>query len=149
MKRVLLISLLFFNQTSHAYDCNSDCHEEASYRYPCPTFRNPGRKCGAKNPVKFALCESSKIVSCELWNGTVAFFIDHVKPMLQDQFNAETYRKAEVSDETAQYMVQCTAAATASCAVVGSQFTGPWGAVIGGAGGAFVSTQICQQSTKW
>lgn len=132
-----------------AYDCDSDCYGVARFRYSCPTFNNPARKCWGRNPVKFAACEADKALSCKLWNEAVDFFSTKTKSMLQNEFNAANYQKAEYSGETAQYMAYCTGAAAAACATVGAQLGGPYGAILAGAGGSFVSYQICKQSTTW
>jgi hypothetical protein len=131
------------------YHCDDDCHEESKFHYPCPTFKNAKRRCEGKNPLKFSVCTADKAVSCKARDGIVKFFLPRVRPVLQTKFNQESYQNAEYSGETAQYMAYCTAASASLCVAVGAQSGGPYGAVIGGAGGTFVSYQICKQSTRW
>jgi len=132
-----------------AYDCNADCGAAARFRYPCPTFGNPGRKCTGKNHVKYAACEADKAVSCRLWNATVNALLPKVKPTLSRRFNASTYREAKESDRETIYFAECQAAAIALCVAAGHQVGGGYGAVIAGAGGTFVASQICLKSMHW
>lgn len=146
MRFLLLITMLFASTQGYAaYQCNADCGAEASYRYPCPTFGNPGRKCRGRNPVKYATCEADKAASCR----AVAFFTAKTKPMLKPHFNAQTYQASVENNETAKYMGLCSAAAASACAVIGAKYAAEWGAFLSGAGGVFLSYQICSQSTKW
>lgn len=57
---------LFSVSSSYAIDCNTDCGKFASFRYPCPTFGNPGRKCTGRDPVKYSTCETAKQASCKI-----------------------------------------------------------------------------------
>ena len=131
---------------SFAFTCNTDCGKAAKFKYPCPTFSNPGRKCTGKNPGLYASCEVDKKVSCDLWENAVKFFTDKVKPSLSLHYNANTYAYTENKEE---YIIECVAAATASIATIGAIFAGPWGALATGAPGLFISKRICIQSTKW
>lgn len=48
-------------------DCNP--HKDCTFRYPCPTFRNPGRKCTGSNPACVAqrdVCRRDKRAACVL-----------------------------------------------------------------------------------
>ena len=143
---ILGIMGLGFSQKANAYDCNSNCKEEAKFKYPCPTWNNPGRKCTGINPAKLAACEADKAISCRLWNSAVSFFAPKVKPHLVSRFNKERY---ESSGDKQEYIRDCIAAATAVLATIGAEIGGPWGALATGAAGIFVSKRICIQSTKW
>ncbi len=132
-------------QAAWGYSCDSDCGAEAAFRYPCPTFGNPGRKCTGKNPAKYAACEADKAVSCELMDSAVDFFAPKVKPLMVGQFNASTYNP----DREQEYVLDCTAAAVAALAVVGSAYGPPYGTLAGGAAGLFIGKRICIQSTTW
>lgn len=143
------ITFFYSSQTALAVNCDMNCHEQAMFKYSCPSFKNPSRMCWGKNAARVAACETTKAASCKAWNGAVNFFSDKVKPIIGSRFNSKTYSKAVYDGETAQYMAYCTAAAAASCTVLGAEFGGPYGAILGGAGGAFISYQICKQSTRW
>lgn len=121
-----------------AWDCDSNCDKYIKSKF-----------WWKRDYATRAMCLTDKAASCKFWNGAVDFFAAKVKPMIKSEYNREKYEEAKYSGEEAQYMSLCTGAATASLAVIGTSYGGPWGAVIGGAGGAFVSYQICKQSTKW
>ncbi|WYD79986.1 MAG: hypothetical protein V8K32_11785 [Candidatus Electrothrix gigas] len=143
---LVLFVLMFFVPSAQAVNCDTDCGKEARFKYPCPTFSNPGRKCTGKNHARYAACETEKKVSCDLWNRAVNFFKPKVKPMLKGRYNAGTY--ANASDKN-DYLVECTAAAVAALSAVGSSYGPPYGTLAGGAAGFFVGKRICIQSQKW
>jgi hypothetical protein len=47
-----------------SYHCRSNCHDEAKFKYPCPTLTKPHRKCEGINPGKLAACQAAKPVEC-------------------------------------------------------------------------------------
>lgn len=145
IKLSILAAALLLGSASHGYDCNTDCGKAAEFRYPCPTPTHPGRKCTGRNPAKYVVCETDKAVSCRLWNEAVDFFEPIVKPHLIHRFNASTYHP----DKHNEYVIECTAAAVAVLAAVGSTYGPPWGTLAGGAAGFFVGKRLCIQSTKW
>ena len=149
MKRVLLALALTVSPQAFSFDCNSDCGKAAEFRYPCPTFGNPGRKCKGREPVEFAACETAKAASCKIWNGAVDYARDRIKPMLEGNFNAGTWANAEASGKQTEYMASCVAAGVAACSILGTELGGPWGAAATGAIGTFVSFRICEQSRSW
>lgn len=57
---------LFSASSSYAVDCNTDCGKFASFRYRCPTIRNPGRWCTGRDPAKYSTCETAKQASCRV-----------------------------------------------------------------------------------
>lgn len=133
-----------------AYSCDADCGEAAKFRYPCPTFRNPGRKCDGKNHVKYAACEADKAVSCRLWNSAASWFEPKVKPHLMARGFGRTKWLSHVERGTeGEYITDCTAAGVAILATVGTTFGGPYVGLAGGAAGLFVAKRICEQSTHW
>lgn len=144
-KLKLVAALLFIGGAAFGYDCDTDCGRAAQFRYPCPTPTNPGRKCTGKNPAKYVACETDKAASCRLWEEAASFFEPVVKPHLVHRFNASTYDP----NHHQEYVVECTAAAVAVLAAVGSTYGPPWGTLAGGAAGFFVGKRICIQSTKW
>ena len=133
--------VLLLSTHAYSFNCDSDCGKAARFKYPCPTFGKPYRKCYGRDPVTFATCESEKKLSCD----AIQYFSRKLKPHLIQNYNAEEYQNFE---SKATYMAYCTAAVTSLCTAIGAQ-AGPYGAVIGGSGGAFMSFQICKQSTKW
>lgn len=58
--------LVFSGSASYAVDCTTDCGKVASFRYPCPTFRNPRRMCTGREPAAYATCETTKQASCRV-----------------------------------------------------------------------------------
>lgn len=60
----VMFFLLSFNAS--AIDCYTDCGAVASFRYPCPTFSNPGRKCTGRDPVVYGSCEATKVAACQV-----------------------------------------------------------------------------------
>ncbi len=153
MIRKVIFSLLMIQASSSgialAYDCNSNCSEVGHFRYPCPTFNNPGRMCDGNDPIRINACHAQKTVSCDLWEGAVDFFAARVKPIMQGEFNASVWQQAVVDGTEDRYLALCMAAGISACSAVGAQVGGPWGAVISGAGGTFVSYRICEQSKSW
>lgn len=147
-KRWALIGFLIA-QSAYAWDCDSDCGHSSSFRYPCPTFGNPGRMCSGRDVVTFSACESAKFASCQIWNGAVDFASGKIKPMLQGQFNAGTWSAAQQNGTTNDYMASCVAAGVAACSILGTELGGPWGSALSGAIGTFVSFRICEQSQSW
>lgn len=151
MKRrlVAMVIGLGMSTVSLAFDCNSDCGKAAEFRYPCPTFGNPGRMCRGREPVEYAACESAKVASCKIWNGAVDYASDKLKPMLQGRFNAGSWAQAEASGTGTEYMASCVAAGVAAATILGTELGGPWGSAMSGAVGTFVSFRICEQSRSW
>jgi len=149
LKKVILMTALAIPQAALAYDCDSDCGKVASFRYPCPTFGNPGRKCTGREPVQYAACETQKAVSCELWKRAADYAADKIKPMLEDRFNARSWAHAEATGTQNDYMASCVAAGVAACSILGSELGGPWGGALSGAIGTFVSFRVCEQSRTW
>ena len=147
MKKILLSFLI--STKAFGFDCNSDCGKAAEFRYPCPTFGNPGRMCRGREPVEYAACESAKVASCQVWNGAVAAVSHKIKPMLESRFNAGSWAQAEASGTGTEYMASCVAAGVAACSILGTELGGPWGAAMTGAIGTFVSFRICEQSRTW
>jgi hypothetical protein len=147
MKRLILGLMLSAN--AYGFDCNSDCGKAAEFRYPCPTFKNPGRKCKGREPVEYASCETVKLASCKMWNGAVDFASGKLKPMLQGRFNAGSWAQAETSGTQPEYMASCVAAGVAASTILGTELGGPWGSAMSGAIGTFVSFRICEQSRTW
>ena len=74
---------------------------------------------------------------------------EKVRPQLEGRFNSQTWRQAEDSGTTGDYMASCVAAGVAVCAAFGTQLSGPWGAAVTGALGTFVSWRLCDQSRAW
>lgn len=63
---VLLIGFLLFPATpSWATSCDTDCGARAEFEYPCPTLRNPGRKCRGRNPAIFTACQNERSGACD------------------------------------------------------------------------------------
>lgn len=149
MVKAFLLNMVILSQTAVAYDCNSDCGKAAEFRYPCPTFGNPGRKCKGREPIEFAACETVKVSSCQLWEGAVDAVKGKIKPFLQDRFNAASWSHAQNTGTENDYMASCVAAGVSACAILGTEVGGPWGAVMSGAIGTFVSFRICEQSRAW
>jgi hypothetical protein len=147
MKRILFSLLLSTN--AFGYDCNSDCGKAAEFKYPCPTFGNPGRKCKGREPVEYAACETVKLASCKMWDGAVDYASGKLKPILQGRFNAGTWAQAEASGTGTEYMASCVAAGVAGATILGTELGGPWGSAMSGAIGTFVSFRICEQSRAW
>ncbi len=146
-----LLMGLAISTVAMAIDCNSDCGEIASFRYPCPTFSNPGRQCDGRDPGTYAACEVTKAASCELFQGLQNAIGGQVKDALKPNFNAQTFAAAVESgphgDE--EYLAKCEAAGIAICAGIGAQIGGPYGAAASGAAGVFVAYQLCHQSETW
>ena len=138
---------LFWNSTSFAYDCNSDCSGRG-YDYPCPTWKDPGRTCHGNLPPD-PLCLTSKKASCEIWEGAVTYASEKIKPLLKPNFNHVTWAAAQTTDTTDQYTQTCVAAGIAACGALGAELGGPWGGVVSGALGTFVSFRVCDQSKTW
>jgi hypothetical protein len=133
-----------------AWDCQTDCGRVAAFRYPCPTLRNPRRTCEGREPGTFAACTSAKVASCQIWEGAVDYAVPRIKPHMEGQFNAETWAAAQREGSPDAYMSQCIAAGSAVCAALGTELGGgPWGGVISGAVGVFVSARACEQSKSW
>jgi hypothetical protein len=147
MKRVIIGLMLATN--AYGFDCNSDCGKAAEFKYPCPTFGNPGRKCKGREPVEFASCETVKLASCKMWNGAVDFASGKLKPMLEGRFNAGSWAAAETNGTQPEYMASCVAAGVAASTILGTELGGPWGSAMSGAIGTFVSFRICEQSRTW
>ena len=149
MMKYLAILSLGLGSLGLAYDCNSDCHEEAKFRYRCPTVSNPGRKCTGVNPAKKAACEADKAVSCGLWESIYDHFAGQIKDSLKGSFNAQTYAKAVDDGEEAEYLALCQTAGVSVCVALGASYGGPWGAALSGAAGTFISYRLCHQSRAW
>lgn len=149
MRKLALLMMMMSPTMAQAYDCNSDCGAAARFRYPCPTFRNPHRMCGGREPVEYAACEAAKVASCQVWEGAVDAVRGKVKPLLEGRFNAGTWGQAQTNGTTDDYMQSCVAAGVSACAILGTEVGGPWGAVMSGAIGTFVSFRICDQSKSW
>jgi hypothetical protein len=147
MKRVIFGLMISAN--AYGFDCNSDCGAAARFRYPCPTFGNPGRMCDGREPVEYAACESAKVASCKIWAGAVDFASGKLKPMLEDRFNSGTWASAEASGNGTEYMASCVAAGVAGATILGTELGGPWGSAMSGAIGTFVSFRVCEQSRTW
>jgi len=150
---VAFMSVLFVS-SGYAYggvDCSTDCARKASFRYPCPTVRNPGRKCEGREPTTYLACETTKKTSCELWQGALRAVAPRLKDMLSGTFNAGSWAAAtEGGDEDMkEYMIKCESAGVAACAALGAAYGGPWGAGLSGAIGVFVAYEVCNQSTRW
>lgn len=60
-----LLALLFVPTESWATSCDTDCGARSEFEYPCPTFRNPGRKCHGRNPAIFTACENERSGGCD------------------------------------------------------------------------------------
>lgn len=132
-----------------AYQCDDDCGHIARFRYPCPTFSNPGRKCTGRDPVQYGACETAKAASCEIWRGAVNYAAPRMRPLMEGEFNAGSWRAAVESDKETEYMTKCQAAGVAAAAALGAQLGGPWGAGVTGGIGLFVAYQVCEQSRSW
>lgn len=132
-----------------AYDCDTNCSKTAEFRYRCPTFSNPNRKCTGVNPAKKAACEVDRAASCQLWNSVMNSVKGKLKQGLKGRFNAATYANAVDDGEEAEYLALCQAAGVGLCTAIGTQLGGPYGAVLGGAGGTFIAYRICRQSRTW
>lgn len=132
-----------------ADDCATDCGDAASYTYPCPTPRNPHRRCEGRNPVRYASCEVAKAASCQIWEGAVGYVVPRIKPLMEGSFNASRWAAAQQEGSPDAYMSQCMAAGVAACGALGAQLGGPWGGVVSGALGVFVSARACEQSKSW
>jgi hypothetical protein len=147
--KLILAAAVLVPSVGYGYDCNSDCGLIASFNYPCPTFRKPGRKCQGRNPATYLTCESAKAVSCKLWQSAVDYAEPRMKPFLIGEFNAEKWKMAEENGTTDVYMAYCTAAGIGACSALGAELGGPWGAALSGSIGTFVSWKVCDQSKKW
>ena len=144
-----LLLLVVGVQNASAWDCNTDCGAAAKFRYPCPTFGNPGRKCDGRNPTVYAACSTDQAVSCRLWESIEASVHHDLQTVLEPNFNHHTYAAAEADGQQNYYMGECQAAAIATCSAIGAKLGGPWGAALSGAAGVFISYRICDQSQKW
>lgn len=148
-KALLTVLVVTASPQALADDCSTDCGAAAAFRYPCPTFGNPGRKCTGRNPARYASCETAKRLSCQIWDGAVNYATPRIRPMLEGTFNAGSWRAASENGDAGKYMAECIAAGVAACGALGVQLGGPWGGVISGAMGVFVSDRICEQSKAW
>ena len=138
---------LLFSSVSLAYDCNSDC-SAGGYNYPCPNWDNPGKMCHGDLPNDPA-CLSVKEASCQIWEGAVNFAAPRMKVLMQAQFNHNTWAASQGNGSTDQYQASCVAAGVAACGALGAELGGPWGGVVAGAVGTFVSFRVCDQSKAW
>ena len=149
---VTSLLLLFVGaQNASAWDCNTDCGnvDMAKFRYPCPTFGNPGRKCDGRNPTLYAACSTDKEVSCRLWESIEASVEHDLQAVLEPNFNHRTYAAAEADGQQNLYMGECEAAGVAACGALGAKLAALRGAAFSGAAGVFISYRICDQSQKW
>lgn len=114
------------------YGCDTDCGAAASFRYPCPTFRNPGRKCTGKNHVKYAACEADKAVACRMMNA----------------INEKAYQLAMTGkeNETIQDRNDCVIIVTAGLAAYGTAHGGPWVGLATGAAGGAAASLACRKA---
>ena len=126
-----------------ATDCNTDCGAKARFTYPCPTLRNPGRKCTGKNPVIYGACEVERAVACD--NFLTQELFDKAKSLLSKNFNATVWSQSNPD----VYMAECYIAAESIITLIGAEVGGPYGAAIAGGAGLFVAHRLCEQSTKW
>ncbi len=60
----LALNLITIN--ANAVDCYTDCGAVARVSYPCPTFRNPHRRCDGRDPAVFGACETAKEAECRV-----------------------------------------------------------------------------------
>jgi hypothetical protein len=149
MRKLVVAMALSLSSIGYGWDCDSDCGKSARFRYPCPTFGNPGRKCDGRDPATYTACETAKFASCQIWDGAVGAVSGKIKPMLQGTFNSGTWAHAENTGTTGDYMASCVAAGVSACAILGAELAGPWGPAIGGSIGTFVSFRVCEQSRSW
>lgn len=131
--------------SAFADDCSTDCGDAAEFRYPCGI----GRWCTGRNPTRYATCETAKAASCQIWDGAVGYVVPRIRPMLEGSFNASRWQAAVQEGSPDAYMTQCMAAGIAACGALGAELGGPWGGVISGALGVFVSARACEQSKSW
>lgn len=136
-------------ESAFAWDCNADCDQASRSSYPCPTFRNPRRRCPMTDHFTRSACILQKEASCKLWNEVAEGIAGKMRPYLEGQFNAATWRDAEEKHEEDKYMLLCQGAGIAACGALGAELGATWGAVVGGAGGAFASYKVCLQSKSW
>ena len=155
MKKLLFIIATVFtstflqSNTGYSIDCNTDCGKHANFRYRCPTFGNPGRKCTGRDHNKYAACEVTKRSSCDLWERFYQLSKDSAKPILKLRYNKNTYANATKDGKVDEYVVECTAAAVAVISAIGAEIGGPYGALGAGVAGVFVAKRICIQSQSW
>jgi hypothetical protein len=149
MQKTLAVGAFLLSTSALGFDCNSDCGAAARFKYPCPTFGNPGRMCRGTEPVEYAACESVKAASCKLWNGAVGAVGHKIRPYLESRFNAGTWAQAQANGGETDYMASCVAAGVSACTLAGTELGGPWGAAMSGAIGTFVSFRVCEQSRSW
>ena len=64
MKTTLLTLIMFVSMEAYAIDCHTNCDRVAEFRYPCPTFSNPGRTCRGVDPATRAACLVTKKAAC-------------------------------------------------------------------------------------
>lgn len=145
----IALATALLSTSALAYDCNTDCGDVASFNYPCPTWRNPRRTCKGREPAIYASCQAAKALSCEVWQGAVDYALPRMRPHMEGSFNANTWAAAVQDGSPDAYMSQCMAAGVGICGALGAQLGGPWGGVISGALGVFVSARACEQSKSW
>lgn len=126
-----------------ATDCDTDCGAKARFTYPCPTLRNPGRKCTGKNPIIYGACETERAIACD--NFLTGPLLEKAKSLLSKNFNATVWSQSNPD----VYMVECYIAAEGIMTLIGGEVGGPYGAAISGGVGLFVAHRLCEQSTKW
>lgn len=149
MLKRILVGLTLCATPALAYDCNTSCDDVASFRYPCPTWNDLGRKCTGREPQTWAVCQLAKEASCRIWEQAVAKAGPVLRPRLENQFNRNSWESAERNGTTNDYTTSCVAAGVAACGAAGGELGGPWGAAIAGGIGTFVSFRICSQSQSW
>lgn len=147
--KIFLLLLCFVSTTSFAYTCNTDCRREAKFKYPCPTFGNPGRKCDGFNAALYQTCNAKKKVSCDLWEKFYDLVEEQVKAELSLHYNSISFEEAQRREKEAQYISDCQAAGVLLIATAGTAIGGVYGTLGSGAVGIFVSRRLCEQSTVW
>lgn len=126
------VDYVYDNNDGLAYSCDTDCGNVSKFRYPCPTFSNPGRKCWGKNHVKYAACESDKAIACRLMSAI--------------ENKALTLALSGKENETIQDRSDCIVIVTAGLAVWGTAQGGPWVGLAAGATGGAAASLACRKA---
>lgn len=63
---VTFISALAYGSSALAVDCFTDCGKVASFSYPCPSARNPRRRCEGRDPATYGACTAAKEAACRI-----------------------------------------------------------------------------------
>lgn len=150
---VTLISALAYSSSALAVNCNTDCGKAASFSYPCPTFRNPHRRCEGRDPAAYAACTGAKEAACRVIEPLEdALIHDLATDIAEDPRVTSASKKWTTSTckSDGELLIAAVGAgfATPICVAAGIQTAGAATAgciVFLGSSGAFLTDVTCTQ----